>query len=278
MKRAGERSLLEEMCRLAGLDGRGEWLSHSRNYVHRHDVPLRSIFGMDRPKGSVFSEERFRFQRAVLHVSLTEYLEHWSRDLTDVVSSFIVPLPSNAPIVRLAGFDAYPADFDFHNVASLDHLLAGTVRYENGRARFSVYAAILGQPTTTISIILHTPDEANELSRLMATMVPLWASTFPRDYKWHKMISVHELHECCEWAQSTTSTPIVCGLVDTLRRNRPTNIGKSGTVVYELTLSLVTIRQIPLPAIHSKIKRPLSFLVRPEFLVDTITPTTVHIV
>jgi hypothetical protein len=79
---------VEELCRLAGLDGRGEWVG--RRLLHDHRLTWKV-----REAGLPGAEMRFRKQRAYVHLILSDEASQWSRDLTDSLTDFIAPRPAN---------------------------------------------------------------------------------------------------------------------------------------------------------------------------------------
>ena len=68
------------------------------------------MFG-PRKIGTLAAEKRFRYQRALVHSAMMTIV-CWSRDLTDVVTTFLVP----APILlyqSVGEFDLYRDDLKF---------------------------------------------------------------------------------------------------------------------------------------------------------------------
>jgi hypothetical protein len=126
------------------LDGLGEWVRG--RHVHTHHKPLREL-------GIALAEQRYRGQKAYVHLYLAESCDQWTRDLTDLVADHLVPLPKaqaltilnrtnprfdtqpipHVPIVQ--SVDIYPDALDFPQLLVPGVVITG-VTYDRSQLRF----------------------------------------------------------------------------------------------------------------------------------------------
>lgn len=199
-----------ERCRLAaGLDVRGEWEKPKSMYVHTHVLPLRSTILQGRMPGLPALEAVFPYLRAQLHLSMGS-VQDWSRDLTDIVSSFLVPISASyfskgGPALCLGGVDPVHAAIDFPKTTRSNvETITSSVSYYGGTLRFSLNVHVLRLQKTKLSFVV-AADQIYALQVLILSVWSAWNSKFPARMMNRNYTS--KANELLDWITSLTSVP-----------------------------------------------------------------------
>lgn len=166
--------IINEMRREVGMDERGEWLQKSRTIA-----PFHAQSGAH-PLAHSFPT---RNRRALVQHTLSKAVDGWTRDLTDIVSVYFLPL--RVPAIQHLDL----CEDELEMVESFNPsacVLSAQIRYYNGlNLLFSIQILIdwptFGNPGFTIPRF----DERIRLSELLRMMAAIWGKEYqPADHAW----------------------------------------------------------------------------------------------